>query len=121
MKKIFFVSVLALAPVMALAQGTPQTSGVTNLLNSLKSWVDILIPIAVAAAVLFFFWGLARYILAEADESKIAGRHMMLWGVIALFVIVSIWGLVAFLGNLFGINTNQGTPPVLPSVPDVTG
>lgn len=29
----------------------------------------------------------------------------MIWGIIALTVMVSVWGLVAILGNTFNINT----------------
>jgi hypothetical protein len=115
MKKLFLTAVLALMPAVASAQVDAATTNITALLNALKSWIDILIPVVIAAAVLFFFWGLARYILAEADDSKVAGRRMMLWGVITLFVMISIWGLTGFLQNLFGINPQQN-PPTIPSV-----
>jgi hypothetical protein len=40
----------------------------------------------------------------EIEEKRKAGKSFMIWGLIALFVMVSIWGLVGVLSNTFGIN-----------------
>lgn len=37
------------------------------------------------------------------EEKRKQGKQYMIWGIIALFVMVSIWGLVAILTNTFGI------------------
>jgi hypothetical protein len=42
----------------------------------------------------------------------------MTWGVIALFVMVSIWGLVAVLDNIF-LGGAPETSVNVPSVPDI--
>ena len=31
----------------------------------------------------------------------------MIWGVIALFVMVSIWGIIAFLGEVIGLDETK--------------
>ncbi len=110
----------ALAPLSALAvQNSPNINNLTQLAENVRKLVEILLPIAVTIAVLFFFWGLAEYILASGEESaKEEGRRKMIGGVIALFVIVSIWGIIAFLGNLLGIN--QGGEAPVPGVSDNT-
>ena len=65
-------------------------------------------PIVVALALIFFFYGLAKYILNASDEEKKKeGRAIMIWGIIALFVIVSVWGLVRVIGNTFNIDREQ--------------
>ena len=57
--------------------------------------VQTLTVLAVALALLFFFWGLAQFILKSGDAaSHEEGKNKMVWGVIALFVMVSIWGIV---------------------------
>lgn len=67
----------------------------------------LLIPIFVVLAVIYFIYGLAQYILKAGDEDGRRGaRDTMIWGVIALFVIVSIWGLVGVLSDTFKL---QGT------------
>lgn len=51
-----------------------------------------------SAAMLVFFWGVARFVLASGDASKVKeGRVFMAWGIIGLFVMVSLWGIVKFV------------------------
>jgi hypothetical protein len=89
---------------------------VSTLIDSIGGIIQTLLPIVVALALLFFFWGLARYILAAADEAKKEeGKRIMIWGVVALFVMVAVWGLVGFIGDAFGIQ--QGGAPIVPTVP----
>ncbi len=86
-----------------------------TLIADVRRLIELLFPIAVALAVLFFIWGLAVFILHSGDEkSAEEGKRKMFWGVLALFVIVSIWGIVAFLGNVFGVG--QGGTGAVPGV-----
>lgn len=63
----------------------------TNILNSI-------IPALFSLALLLFFWGVARFILNTSDEKAvIESRKTMFYGVIALFVIFSIWGIIRLL------------------------
>jgi undecaprenyl pyrophosphate phosphatase UppP len=120
MKSLVLTVVAFFAPVLVLAQATNFTP-IETALNSVRNIINIAIPIAVALAVLFFFWGLATYILnASGDPGKREeGRTRMIWGVIALFIIVSIWGIVGFLGGLLGIG--QGGSAPVPGVADEQG
>lgn len=112
-------SALAFVPVAAFAaQNAPDLNNLSTLATQIGELVDLLLPIAVTLAVLFFFWGLAEFILASGEESaKEEGRRKMIWGVVALFVIVSIWGIIAFLGNLLGIG--QGGQAPVPGVENI--
>jgi len=118
------VGMLAIStPFMVLAVVTPPPSpapGVTDpnfsnlfgILSGVGGIVNLLVSIAIAAALLFFIWGLAQYILSSGDpEAKDNGKKRMIQGIIALFVIVSIWGIIAFIGKTTGIDqggtTNQ--------------
>ena len=111
-KKIAISSVVMFMPFLVLAQ-TPNFGVLTGIVNGIGGLVTILTPIVVALALLFFFWGLAKYILSAGDEeSKAAGKNIMIWGIIALFVMISVWGLVQFLGATFGIDQGATiTPP----------
>lgn len=74
----------------------------TDLLESSSELVDIAIPIVFALALLFFFWGVANYILKSGQE-KDEGKKIMVWGVVALFVMSSVWGLTKFIRTELGI------------------
>ena len=102
MKKLLAGIGLLAVPVAASAQGL--IKGVNNI----GDIISTLIPIAIALAILFFFWGLAKYILNQGDEEKKKeGRGIMIWGVIAIFIMVSIWGLVSVVGETLGIEIDE--------------
>jgi len=114
MKKII-TGVLLLAPSFAFAQAL---SNVTKLVKSIGNIIQLLIPITAALALLYFFWGLAKFILNSDDAEKRAdGKHIMIWGVVALFVIVSVWGLTGFITDALDLTTIPETK----QIPTVNG
>ncbi len=94
----------------------------TTILLSSKSLGDLfhfvtclievsVIPLMFAIAVLVFIYGIVKFIGTEESAEKEEGRQFMIWGIVALAVMFSIWGLVQILGNTFGV-TN-----VIPQLP----
>lgn len=76
--------------------------------------VRLLVAIFFVLALLFFLWGLAKFILAAGDESKIQeGKRIMFWGIIALFIIASLFGIVTFITEAFNLEGNAGAGPRL--------
>lgn len=91
-------------PLLASAQslqGALTTIG--NLANNLVAFLIVI-------AIIVFFFGLIKY-LGGGTEMKAKGLQIMLYGIIALFVMVSVWGLVRLLQNTFGITNNAPIPP----------
>lgn len=106
-------------PMFAFAVST-----ISEILLVVKNIIDIATFIVVALALLYFLWGMAKYILTAGDD-KDKGRDMMVYGIIALFVMVSVWGLVRVLARTFGTESG-GAPPIptvqgLPGAPTVGG
>ncbi len=92
-------------PSMALAASF---TNVEDLILSVGRLVEILLPLVVALALLFFFWGLAKFVLEAGNEiEKQKGKDLMIWGVVALFVMVSVWGIVDFVIFALDIDNNQ--------------
>jgi hypothetical protein len=62
--------------------------------------IDIINPllyIIAGLALLAFFWGLVKFISRAGDEKSHAeGKSLMVWGLIALFVMVSVYGILRF-------------------------
>ena len=88
---------------------------VENIVATLNPIVVLLIGIAVAT----FFWGIIKYI-AQGDKEKKRkeGSRMMLYGVIAIFVMISIWGFVSILqGVVFGGPPTEFDPEDIFDVP----
>jgi hypothetical protein len=98
-------------PFSVFAAG-PNLFGVVVTVGNL---LLIAVQVIGSLALLYFLWGLANYVLNAGDEKKKEeGRNIMLWGTIALFVMVSVWGLVRALQETFDIDSDVqlGTPQV---------
>ncbi|MEK7144346.1 MAG: hypothetical protein AAB794_00570 [Patescibacteria group bacterium] len=76
--------------------------GFITLLNT------VVVPVIAALAFAAFIWGAVNYFfLQAADEKKREeGRLFVLWGIIGLVVLFSVWGLVNLLLSTLGL-----TPP----------
>ena len=56
------------------------------------------------AAIMVFFWGLVKFINNASDSKEHeAGKSLIIWGLISLLVLFSIWGLVKFFSDSFGV------------------
>ena len=108
MKKTLFAASLFVAPFVAAAQGN--LGNIQQLILSIGNIVGLLIPILIGVAMLFFFWGLIKYIRASGEGHK-EGQNMMIAGIVSLFVMVSIWGIVRFAQSSLGIDPNAQNIP----------
>lgn len=73
-------------------------------LKIIQDLLSGLFPILIALAVVLFLWGILKYIRASDNpEERTDGRELMVYGIVAIFVMVSFWGLVNILvGTFFG-------------------
>lgn len=72
--------------------------------NDFQELVSIARGTVLTLVIIFFFWGIGKFILNAGDSKlKEEGKQRMLWGIIAVFVVLSLFGLVAYLGNVFGV------------------
>ena len=79
--------------------------------------VNLLIAIVVSAAFLNFFWNLAKYIREPGPDGKDAAKGKMLWALLAIFVITSLWGIIAFARGVLGVGNEDRAPLIeLPAV-----
>ena len=70
-----------------------------------------LIGLLLTAALVVFLWGVVKYVKTSSDEKERANGHqMMIYGLIALFVMVSVWGLVNVLVGTFNLPTGVPRP-----------
>ncbi len=82
--------------------------GTSNFLTAILDILDIVVLVILALALVFFLWGVAKFILNAGDpEEQSKGKSIMFWGLIALFVMVSVWGLVSFIQDELGIDDEQ--------------
>ena len=113
MKKLI-AFVLASTPVFAFAQTLTDIDTVAQKATNIG---DLIIKIAISLAVLWIIVSVVRYLVLGADdeEARKKGGQSILFGVIGLFVILSIWGLVFLLTNSFKFGQNS-TPSTINDV-----
>ncbi len=81
-----------------------------------KDFINSLLPFIISLTVLFFLWGLFQMVRASDGEAREEAKGYVIWAIIALFVMVSVWGLVNVLVRSFRLDNSA---PPLPTVRDV--
>jgi len=80
-----------------------------DILGTIRSLVNTIIPLFMVVAVAVFLWGIVKYITSAGDEEKQkSARGYIIYGLIGLFVMVAFWGIIQVVASTFGI-TPGGT------------
>lgn len=105
-KLLSFVSALSILPATVSAA---DFAGIKGLLKSVGQLIQTLTIMVAALALLAFMYGLMKFIFKSNDPKNNAeGKNIMIWGLLALFVMVSVWGIIAFFQRDLNI-TNGGS------------
>ncbi len=110
-KKIIFISTALSWPVFVGAQFTLAGSTFASFIYEIVDILDLLIPVMMTAAGVVFFWGLSKVVLHSGSSTEVAnGRNYILWGIIALFCLISLSAIISFVqGELgFGVVEDRG-------------
>ena len=100
--------IVATAPLVSFAVTLKHTLG------TVSGIVNAVIPIVLALAVLGFFWGLMTYLFDSGNaENKKNAISMMVMGIMVIFVMVSLWGIVRVLQQTFKVDKGK---PIIPDV-----
>lgn len=94
----------------------PPSPKIGDLLNFITCNISAsVVPLIFVLASMVFVWGVVQYVIlgAEEESKRAKGRQFMIWGIVALAVMVSIWGLVNVLTNTFGISNGPAVIPQL--------
>lgn len=95
-----------------------QSPTIGSTIDFLGTIFELLVDLGMVAAVAAFLWGMVKFIWnAEDPKAQEAGKQVMIWGMIALFVMVALWGIVGFLqGSLF--SSGLSSPSNIPMIPE---
>ena len=116
MLNLFFTKALAAAENDLFFSSNPDRFGTSNSsgrISNFSQFVDRLtsgvfqplIYLSFVAGLAYFLYGVLKYLRKSSDETeREEGRQMMLYGIIALFVMVSVWGLVGVVAGTFNLD-----------------
>ena len=84
----------------------------TNSLRAIAgSITKYLFTILYGFAFLALIIGLIRYVIVGAadDEKRAKGKSMMIWSVIGIFIMVSLFGIIKLLSEIFNVETQNSS------------
>ncbi len=115
MKKIIVGFALLATPVAVFAQnlrvGTGQDLGA--LITFFQAVLSAATMLIIAAAVVWFLYGVLMFVGAKDSEARDEGRNKIIAGIIGIAVMTSVWGLVRWVTNTAGTGS-AGAPTVNP-------
>ncbi len=103
MKKISIVVASFVLPAFASAQGAINDGYLVSIVSTIQKLINLALPVIIAAAVVWFVYGIARYVLAGDEAAKESAKDKIVYGVIGLAVMVSVWGIVNIVVRTLGI------------------
>jgi len=105
-QRVLALFALAFLPLVSSAQSL-NFSPIATLINAVAKIIGALVPVLVTLALVVFLWGLVRYLWGGAAKADLqSAKRLMGWGLIILFVMVSVWGIVALMQEALSINKN---------------
>jgi hypothetical protein len=110
--KIILFCFQFLFPVFVFAQ---DATWLDAFAEGLLGFFQGLVGLFLAFGVFVFVWGMVVFIINSGNEqARAEGKKKMVWGIVGLFVAVSVWGLVSLMQTLAG--TSDGSNPGAPTV-----
>jgi hypothetical protein len=95
---------------MAAVATPADLTGIINLFTDVGLEI---IPLLGAVAFFVFVYGVARYIKSTGSEKEVKdSKNLLIWGVVGMFVMVTVWGIVSFIKNELGFGSGVGIPQV---------
>lgn len=84
----------------------------TFLVNLSVEVINPIIKVLFALAIVYFLYGVAKFLMNQEDEeSRTSGKKHMLWGIVGIFIMMAVWGimnLVIATLNISDINPQTG-------------
>jgi len=72
-----------------------------NILNPFIAFLFVL-------ATVYFLFGLVQfYIAGDNEESRKKGQSHMVWGIVGMFIMLSVFGIMRVIVNTLGINLGE--------------
>jgi hypothetical protein len=111
-KSIVFVgstAAMLAAPFIASAQTDTVTvsQGIIGLIQFANTALNDVIILFVTLAIVALFYGIIKYVYSNAGKAKAASLTTIIYSIIAIFIMVSIWGIIHLLQSTFGVSSTD--------------
>lgn len=111
MKKTIALSIVFFSSfTLAYAVAPGEVANISSLSTLLTDYFNLAVQIMLAAAVVFVIWNGLKFVMNGGDvEKRAEGQNGIIYGIIGIAVMLSVWGLVALVTGSTGLGTTKGT------------
>lgn len=106
MKKIILTSIASLT-ILSIASAQQLMQNTSNLINTLGTIVSSgIVNLLMGLVFCVFLFSIITFLWKRRsgdDKGLQDAKNMLGWSIVAMFVMVAIWGLVNFIGSNLGI------------------
>lgn len=82
---------------------TAEASAVTLMASINRVILNPIIGLLFALATVVFLYGLVRYLMSPGNEEiRKTNKQHMLWGIIGMFIMISVFGIMKIILNTVG-------------------
>jgi uncharacterized RDD family membrane protein YckC len=79
-----------------------------NVLDRIVDYiVNPAILIVFTAGFFMFVWGIVQFLWTLDEGGKSDGKQHMLWGIVGMLVMVSVYGIIALIDNTFDLDIDN--------------
>jgi len=87
---------------IAYAAGPDLNGLITNIKINI---INPIIGVLFAFALVLFLWGIAKFLWnADNDTDREQGKNHMIWGLVGMFIMVSVIGIINVVIGILGVS-----------------
>ena len=102
-----FLALLPVLSVLVFGFKIASAADIGTVTSEVYSFLGYIPSTITALALLTFLWGIVVYLYHGNEEAmREEGRTYMIWGLVGLFVMVTVWGLIRTFAGSLGILNN---------------
>ncbi|OHA89129.1 MAG: hypothetical protein A2653_02880 [Candidatus Zambryskibacteria bacterium RIFCSPHIGHO2_01_FULL_43_25] len=85
---------------------------VAPLLHKINEFIlNPIIVLLFTVSLLLFFWGIFQFVRnTDNEEARSTGQRNMLWGIIGMFIMFAVFGVIRIILQTFGIDPATTAP-----------
>lgn len=113
-KNIILTILFLIVPILTFgASFSLAGANFKGVIDEVISYINILVPILYSLCFIAFFWGLSKFILNSGSAQEVQkGKTYMIWGITALFVLVSLRVIIGILARELDIGDSNNIPVI---------
>lgn len=114
MRSSWYIPALTILTAPLLVLAAPKTF--QELVYRAVYIINLIIPIIIGMTVVVYMYGAASGILATNSDGKKRREHLKTFygtGILILFVMVSVWGILALLKNTLSVALGSSGAPTV--------